>query len=204
MRYQGKITSWNDDKGYGFVEPNGGGKRAFVHIKSFSKSARRPVNGDTITYSLVHEKDGRVKADKVRFSEKRKNKKKPKSKDRKLGKLIVAGFCAFLLITTISGKLPFQLLVYYAIASMITFAAYAQDKSAAQRGKWRIKETTLHILATVGGWPGAFFAQTILRHKTIKAEFLLIYWATVVVNLGITSYFFTERGGKLIRSIVGV
>ena len=24
MRYQGKITDWKDDKGFGFVMPNGG------------------------------------------------------------------------------------------------------------------------------------------------------------------------------------
>lgn len=41
MRYQGKITDWKDDKGFGFVTPNGGGPRVFVHIKSFSSRQRR-------------------------------------------------------------------------------------------------------------------------------------------------------------------
>ena len=48
MKLQGKILNWNDDKGFGFVEPNGGGQRAFVHIKAFKNNARRPVNGDII------------------------------------------------------------------------------------------------------------------------------------------------------------
>jgi cold shock CspA family protein len=26
MRYQGKITTWKDDQGFGFITPNGGGK----------------------------------------------------------------------------------------------------------------------------------------------------------------------------------
>lgn len=34
MKLQGQVVNWNDDKGFGFVEPNGGGDRAFVH-KSF-------------------------------------------------------------------------------------------------------------------------------------------------------------------------
>lgn len=32
MRYQGKITGWKDDKGFGFVIPNGGGQKAFVYF----------------------------------------------------------------------------------------------------------------------------------------------------------------------------
>jgi cold shock CspA family protein len=43
MRYQGKITVWKDDKGFGFVTMNATGEEAFVHIKSFSNRSRRPV-----------------------------------------------------------------------------------------------------------------------------------------------------------------
>ena len=32
MKLQGKIVNWNDKKGFGFVEPNGGGERAFMFI----------------------------------------------------------------------------------------------------------------------------------------------------------------------------
>ncbi|MEH6454645.1 MAG: DUF1294 domain-containing protein, partial [Psychromonas sp.] len=34
MKFQGKISNWQDGKGFGFVEPTGGGQRAFVHIKA--------------------------------------------------------------------------------------------------------------------------------------------------------------------------
>jgi cold shock CspA family protein len=50
MRYQGKITSWKDDQGFGFVIPNGGGEKAFIHIKAFTGRSRRPLEGDFITY----------------------------------------------------------------------------------------------------------------------------------------------------------
>ena len=69
MRFQGKVKNWNDDKGFGFVEPNGGGQRAFVHIKAFKTRARRPVTDDVITYELVREKDNRYKAEKIQFAD---------------------------------------------------------------------------------------------------------------------------------------
>ncbi len=34
MRYQGKITSWNDDQGFGFITKNGGVDQVFVHINA--------------------------------------------------------------------------------------------------------------------------------------------------------------------------
>ncbi|NQZ08944.1 MAG: cold shock domain-containing protein, partial [Algicola sp.] len=48
MKQQGKVLNWNDDKGFGFVEPSGSGERAFVHIKAFKRQTQRPVNGEII------------------------------------------------------------------------------------------------------------------------------------------------------------
>ncbi|WP_230411113.1 cold shock domain-containing protein [Collimonas humicola] len=50
MRYQGKITSWKDGKGFGFVATNGKSEKAFVHIKAFADRERRPAEGDLISY----------------------------------------------------------------------------------------------------------------------------------------------------------
>ena len=35
MRVKGKITKWNDDKGFGFIKPNAGGNQTFLHISAF-------------------------------------------------------------------------------------------------------------------------------------------------------------------------
>lgn len=53
MRYQGKISGWKDDQGFGFVSPNGGGQKAFIHINAFLKHSARPVAGDLVTYELA-------------------------------------------------------------------------------------------------------------------------------------------------------
>ena len=33
MRLKGTLIEWNDDRGFGFLEPERGGERAFCHIK---------------------------------------------------------------------------------------------------------------------------------------------------------------------------
>lgn len=73
--------------------------------------------------------------------------------------------------------------LFYAIASIVTFAVYAADKSAARRRAWRTRESTLHLLALAGGWPGALVAQKVLRHKSAKAGFRKVFWVTVFLNV---------------------
>jgi cold shock CspA family protein len=68
MKCQGKVIHWNDDKDFGFFEPNGGKERAFVHIKAFRPGSRRPVNGNLIVYELVRENNNRYKAKNISFT----------------------------------------------------------------------------------------------------------------------------------------
>ncbi|MBN2702600.1 MAG: cold shock domain-containing protein [Pontiellaceae bacterium] len=35
LQVRGTITTWNDEKGFGFISPLSGGERVFVHIKAF-------------------------------------------------------------------------------------------------------------------------------------------------------------------------
>jgi cold shock CspA family protein len=67
MRYQGRITSWKDDKGYGFVVQNGTSEQVFIHIKSFSDRQRRPVGDEIVTYEIATDAQGRKRAENVEF-----------------------------------------------------------------------------------------------------------------------------------------
>lgn len=42
MRFDGTLTSWNDDRGFGFITPAQGGDEIFVHIKAFPAGTGRP------------------------------------------------------------------------------------------------------------------------------------------------------------------
>jgi cold shock CspA family protein len=62
VRYQGRVTSWKDEKGFGFVTPNGGGDRIFLHVSDFSERHKRPEIGDLVTYEIGKGDRGRMKA----------------------------------------------------------------------------------------------------------------------------------------------
>lgn len=64
-----------------------------------------------------------------------------------------------------------MLLIYVCGASAVCFAAFAWDKFCAQQGYWRVPERLLLMLAAIGGTPGAFAGQRLLRHKTQKQPF---------------------------------
>ena len=72
-----------------------------------------------------------------------------------------------------------------AVVSCITFLVYAIDKNAARKRGWRVPEKLLHLLALLGGWPGALVSQRLLRHKCSKRPFLVVFWLTVALNLGL-------------------
>ncbi len=204
MKLQGKVINWNDDKGFGFVEPNGGGERAFVHIKAFKPRSRRPVNGEVIIYELASDNNNRFKAKNIKFSRDTKSPiKRSKSKSSSaFGGVFTIIFCAGLLLSVFSGKLPVIVVVLYVAMSLITFITYAIDKSAAQNGRWRTQESTLHMFSLIGGWPGAFLAQTKLRHKSSKEEFKRVYWVTVLLNLGGLFWLHTEQGINFLNNVV--
>ena len=202
MRYQGRITSWKDDQGFGFITPRGGGPQIFVHIKSFSRQARRPECGEIVTYELATNDKGQARAENTAIVGDR----APIRKSSKSG--IVPQTLACLFLSFIAGavyfhKRPLLILGIYLGASCVAFLAYWIDKSAAQNDRWRTQESTLHIFGLIGGWPGALIAQRVLRHKTQKQPFQTIFWVTVVFNSCALAWMLSPTGIHVLRSILG-
>ncbi len=203
MKFQGKISNWNDDKGFGFVEPNGGGDRAFVHINAFNARTRRPTDGDVIIYDLVQDKDKRYRAENIHFARdlRRTNQPQAANKSRSFGSILILALSIGLAISVLTGKTPFAIPIAYVVMSVTTFIAYAIDKSAAEKGRWRTQESTLHLMALIGGWPGAILGQMTLRHKSKKKAFRQVFWFTVFLNLIALAWLHTTSGQTVLQSL---
>lgn len=90
------------------------------------------------------------------------------------------------------------LLVMGVVVSAVTFLIYWSDKNKARTGQWRTPETTLHVLGLLGGWPGAFVAQQMFRHKTKKRSFRIVFWLIVVIHqVGWLDYLLADGRGLL-------
>jgi uncharacterized membrane protein YsdA (DUF1294 family)/cold shock CspA family protein len=201
MRTKGKITFWNDEKGYGFITPSAGSKQVFVHVRAFSNRSRRPEINQFVTFSLSTDKQGRPCAVRVTMA----GEQMPNEIKRNDSLLLIAGAALFLVIVGLSvlaANIPPLILAIYMIMSLLTFAIYAGDKSAAQKGTWRTQESILHFLSLAGGWPGALIAQQTLRHKTKKESFRFVFWLTVFLNGGVFAWLFTPSGAAFLGDIL--
>lgn len=198
MRNKGKIASWNDDKGFGFIIPLDGGDRVFVHIKAFRNRSRRPELHETVSYSVDKDDQGRTRAVNAKLAGD-KLPKKSKYRSGPPAKIIAFLFFSAIGISILQANLPLLVLGAYLLMSAITFIAYAIDKSAAKAGRWRTSEATLHMLGLAGGWPGALLAQQILRHKSKKTSFRVVFWITVVLNCAGFAWLHTADGRAVLE-----
>lgn len=195
MRLKGKLTQWNADKAFGFIAPNSGGSDVFIHKSAFDNRKRIPKINDIITFSITKDRNNRYCACDATFSGEKLKQKKTK-KINKFSIYLAVIFLATIISSFYLGYSPAKLMAIYFGLSTFTFVIYATDKSKAQRKAWRTPESTLHLLALAGGWPGAALAQQYLRHKSSKLAFRRIFWTTVMFNLGLVIWLHSPAGIK--------
>jgi uncharacterized membrane protein YsdA (DUF1294 family) len=99
---------------------------------------------------------------------------------------------------------------YLAVINLLTFLFNFSDKRKARNKGWRVPESQLHLLELLGGWPAALLSQRILRHKTSKLSYQIIFWLIVglyqfaafdVINDGSWSRKIWENLSLAIRSV---
>jgi len=201
MIKKGKITSWNDDKGYGFITPNSGERQVFAHIKAFKYKDRRPEVNRLVTYILSTDKQGRICAAEVTMSA-APVVEKDVLDNRKLSNIFAGLFLGFVAFCCLFDRVPSWAFVLYLAMSLLTCVFYYCDKSAAQKGAWRTPESTLHLLALFGGWPGALLAQQAFRHKSKKTSFRAVFRVTVALNSCVFVVITTPSAAKALKSLI--
>jgi uncharacterized membrane protein YsdA (DUF1294 family) len=152
----------------------------FVHVSEFPRG-RRPVSGCQVTHAELRDERNRARAAQVRYLSAR-----PGARASGSGVpqalATAALFVAVLVGLVVLDELPVLVLAAYGLLSGFAVLLYRADKSAAEQGRWRTPESTLHLVDLVGGWPGALVARQVFRHKTIKQPFRTIFWVTVIAN----------------------
>jgi len=69
MRFEGNLTAWNTERGYGAIEPKQGGLELFVHVSAFPIGSAPPALGEPLSFEIVSDGDGAKRAVKVLRSE---------------------------------------------------------------------------------------------------------------------------------------
>lgn len=186
MHFEGTLTSWNDERGFGYIESTQGGEPVFVHISAWPQGSKRPQLSQLVTFEIEIGPRGK-RANHVRpLQQRRQPRRSPVAGNAPYGTTTLFVIPLFVVAYGVISLLwdpPIWIIGLYVVLSVITFAVYAKDKSAAMHGSWRTPENELHLLALAGGWPGALIAQQLLRHKSTKREFRQLFWITVGLNI---------------------
>ena len=83
-----------------------------------------------------------------------------------------------------------NIILYYLLAvNIATFCLYGIDKYKARKGRWRMSEATLLMMAVIGGSIGAWSGMRLWHHKTMHKKFkngipiIIILQVTIAVYL---------------------
>jgi uncharacterized membrane protein YsdA (DUF1294 family) len=79
-------------------------------------------------------------------------------------------------------------LIYLLAINGITFFTYGIDKWKAKRSKWRIPESTLLVMAVIGGSVGAWLGMKVWHHKTMHKKFKYGVPAIFFIQVALVGY----------------
>lgn len=198
MKQKGTVRKWNDEKGFGFIRSGSDNQEFFFHIKSFKNHGKRPETGMRVRFEAGVDNQGRKQAVKVRSYEG--NEAHPTI----IAFFLAAAFLFTVVLLSIFGYLPKVIVWLYMATSLLSFLLYSLDKSAARKDQRRTPEATFHQLALIGGWPGALFAQQLLRHKSKKKSFRNMFKMTVILNVLMLIYLLSPYGAWFVNKINGL
>ena len=85
------------------------------------------------------------------------------------------------------------IIIYYlSVINAVAFIVYGIDKLKARKGRWRISEATLLLLALVGGSIGSWLGMKVWHHKTMHLKFKYGLPAIILLQLALAVYLCTR------------
>lgn len=219
MKRTGTIVRFDTARGFGFLHSPQSPADVFFHVRDFNPAAGPPVVGMVVAFEEIHMGGKGPRAMAVRPADRPPRPAAPRrgaaapaqrravatrAAARSGGQPTrptrpTASLALFLLLLAwelgllgwcfAQGRLPLIVLVLGALLNLATFWVYWHDKHAARRQAWRVREATLHLLALAGGWPAAWWAQQLLRHKSRKPAFRATGAATIGAHLVLLAAF---------------
>ena len=231
MRKDGKVLRWDAERAFGFIRSPDTAADIFFHIKDF-RGAGAPQQGMTVRFEEIHVGGKGPRAVNVQTEQvlslapktgtaAHATRRQPSPRRTATGSasqrtpndaapssaaapvlLLMLAWAALIVWASWAGRLPVMAAPIALLLNLVTFFVYWVDKHAAQTGQWRTAENTLHLFSLVGGWPGAWCAQQVLRHKSKKASFRSAYWLTVALHcIVLTGILFSRRLQGLLLNI---
>ena len=86
-----------------------------------------------------------------------------------------------------------QYSLYYLLAvNALTFLLYGMDKYKAKKGRWRISEATLLLIAVIGGSIGAWAGMRLWHHKTMHKKFKYGIPLIIIMQIALVVYLLTN------------
>lgn len=86
-----------------------------------------------------------------------------------------------------------HIVIYYLLTiNALAFIVYGIDKLKARKGRWRISEATLLLLAIIGGSIGAWLGMKVWHHKTMHLKFKYGLPSIILLQLALAVYLCTR------------
>lgn len=82
------------------------------------------------------------------------------------------------------------------LVNVVTFLIYGIDKYKAKKGKWRISEATLLLMAVFGGSIGAWLGMKAFHHKTMHKKFYIGVPTIVILQLALAVWLVYKTLGR--------
>ena len=206
---QGRVVRWEAERGFGFILSASTQETLFFHVRDF-RGAPEPLLRMQVAYEEIHVGGKGRRAVVVRplaslgssvavpsasaHPQRKENQARSERPARKSARsrapaagAALIGLLMLCWLVVIGWALWIERLPLWGAGALLalnllTLWLYAADKNAARAGAWRVSENQLHLLALLGGWPAAWWAQQSLRHKTSKVSFRAVYWLSVVLH----------------------